>query len=135
MNKSTKRWAIGAMIAAAAGYVAGILTAPKSGRETRDDIKHAAETGMLEAEKQLKKLPTQMATVTTEAREQAESLKGTAQKDLHLAIEKTNIAKEKAREMLSALHEGDAQDKDLKKAIKDANKALEHLKDYRRRMA
>ncbi|HYH75624.1 MAG TPA: YtxH domain-containing protein [Candidatus Saccharimonadales bacterium] len=130
MKKSTKGWAIGAAIAAVAGYVAGVLTAPKSGKETRDDIKQATENGMLEAEKQLKKLHTQMANLITEATTQAEALKGAAQKDMHLAIEKTTVAKEKAREMLSALHEGDAQDKDLKKAIKDANKALEHLKDY-----
>lgn len=130
MNKSTKRWALGAMIAAAAGYVAGILTAPKSGRETRDDIKHAAENGMVEAEKQLKKLHTQINTTINEAKAQAESLKGAAQKDLNLAIEKATAAKEKARQMLSALHEGDAQDKDLKKAIKEATKAIDHLKSY-----
>lgn len=130
MNKSTKRWAVGAAIAAVAGYVAGILTAPKSGKETRQDIKQAAETGMLEAEKQLKKLHTQISALISEAKTHAESLKGTAQKDLHIAIEKATAAKEKAREMLSALHEGDAQDKDLQKAIKDATKALDHLKDF-----
>jgi gas vesicle protein len=130
MNKSTKRWALGAAIAAVAGYLAGILTAPKSGKETRADIKDAAENGMLEAEKQLKKLHTQMADLLNEAKMHAEALKGAAQKDLNIAIEKTTIAKEKAREMLSALHEGDAQDKDLKKAISDATKALDHLKDY-----
>ena len=32
----------GAVIGAAAGVVAGILTAPKSGRETREDIKTKA---------------------------------------------------------------------------------------------
>jgi gas vesicle protein len=130
MNKSSKRWALGALIAAAAGYVAGILTAPKSGKETREDIKQAAENGMAEAEKRLKQLHTQMAHAVTEAKTQAESLKGTAQKDLHLAIEKATLAKEKAREMLSALHEGDAQDKELQKAIKDASKALDHLRTY-----
>jgi gas vesicle protein len=130
MNKSTKRWAAGAMIAAVAGYVAGILTAPKSGKETREDIKDAAESGMLEAEKQLKKLHTQINSTIGEAKEHAESLKGTAQKDLHLAIDKATLAKEKAREMLSALHEGDAEDKDLKKAIKEASKAVDHLKSY-----
>ena len=118
------------MVAAAAGYIAGILTAPKSGKETRSDIKHAAETGMAEAEKQLKKLHTQINDTIAEAKARAESLKGTAQKDLHIAIDKANVAKEKAREVLSALHEGDAQDKDLKKAIKDASKAIDHLKDY-----
>lgn len=130
MSKSAKRFAIGAIFAAAAGYVAGILTAPKSGKETREDIKHATEQGVAEAEKQLKKLHTQMATVLGEAKEKAETLKGTAQKDLQIAIEKTNAAKEKARELLSALHEGGAEDKDLKKAIDEATKAIDHLQKY-----
>jgi gas vesicle protein len=130
MSKSTKRWAFGALIAAAAGYVAGILTAPKSGKETRQDIKHAAEHGMAEAEKQLKKLHTQMNELLAEAKDKLATLKGTAQKDLQTAIDRTAAAKEKARELLSSLHEGDADDKDLKKAIDEANKALAHLQDY-----
>jgi gas vesicle protein len=130
MSKSSKGWAVGALIAAVAGYVAGILTAPKSGRETREDIKQAAENGMAEAEKHLKQLHTQMANTVAEAKSQVESLKGVAQKDLQIAIDKTSVAKEKAREMLSALHEGDAQDKELKKAIKDAAHALDHLRTY-----
>ncbi len=35
--------AVGAIIGAAVGVVAGVLTAPKSGRETRDDIRRRAE--------------------------------------------------------------------------------------------
>lgn len=130
MSKTAKRFAIGAIFAAAAGYVAGILTAPKSGKETREDIKNATEHGIAEAEKQLKKLHTQMATVLGEAREKVDTLKGTAQKDLQLAIEKTSAAKEKARDLLSALHEGGAEDKDLKKAIDEATKAIDHLQKY-----
>jgi gas vesicle protein len=126
MNKSTKRWAFGAVIAAVAGYLAGILTAPKSGKETREDIKQ----GIVEAEKQLKKLHTQMANVITEAKEVAGTLKGKAQEELHQAIDQASVAKEKARQLLSALHEGDADDKELKKAIGDANKAIDHLKAY-----
>lgn len=34
--------AVGAIIGAATGVVAGILTAPKSGKETREDIKDKA---------------------------------------------------------------------------------------------
>lgn len=130
MNKSTKRIALGTIIAAAAGYVAGILTAPKSGKETRKDIKVAAEHGMAEAEKQLKKLHTQMNDILAEAKVRATTLKGTAQKDIEVAMEKVGVAKEKAREMLSALHEGGAEDKELKKAIDDANKAIDHLRTY-----
>ncbi len=40
MNKG--RFAIGALIGAAAGVVAGLLTAPKSGRETRADLQTKA---------------------------------------------------------------------------------------------
>jgi gas vesicle protein len=130
MDKRTKRWALGAMIAAVAGYIAGLLTAPKSGKETRQDIKDTAEHGIAEAEKQLKKLHTQMADTIGQAKEKAVTLKGTAQKDLQVAIDKTTVVKEKARELLSALHEGGAEDKDLQKAINDANKAVDHLKTY-----
>ena len=130
MNKSTKRFAIGTLFAAVAGYVAGILTAPKSGKETRQDIKNAAEHGMAEAEKQLKKLHTQMNDLLKEAKTKVATVKGTAQKDLQTAIDKVTAAKEKARQLLSALHEGGAEDKDLKKAIDEANKAIDHLKTY-----
>jgi gas vesicle protein len=129
-SSSNKKWAIGALIAAAAGYVAGILTAPKSGKETREDIKDAAEKGISEAEKQLKKLHTQLASLMNEAKDRATTLQGAAQKELQGVIDKTNVAKEKARELLSASHEGSADDKDLQKAIDEANKAIDHLKKY-----
>lgn len=38
----SKRFAMGALVGLAAGVIAGMLTAPKSGRETREDIKQRA---------------------------------------------------------------------------------------------
>ena len=130
MSKTTKRWALGAVFAAIAGYLAGILTAPKSGKETRQDIKVAAEKGITEAEKQLKKVHTQLAALMNEAKDKATTLQGAAQKELQAVISRTNAAKEKARMLLSASHEGKADDKDLQKAIDEANKAIEHLRSY-----
>src|SRR5215831_17527352 len=130
MDKRVKRFAIGTVLAAAAGYVAGILTAPKSGKETRADIKNAAERGMAEAEKQLKKLHTELNELLMQAADKLEKLKGTARTDLEKAVAAARLMKEKARELLSAVHEGDADDKDLQAAIKEANKAAEHLKAY-----
>lgn len=128
---NAKKWAIGALLAVLIGYVAGILTAPKSGKETRQDLKDAASRAMQEGEKELKMLHTQMTQLLDQAREKATTLKGTTQKQLQAAMEKTLIAKEKAREMLSALHEGnDADDEDLRAAIDEANRAVEHLKVY-----
>jgi gas vesicle protein len=129
-SKNIKRFALGAAIAAAAGYAAGILTAPKSGKETRADIQQKAIAGKVEAEKQLKKLHTQLNSSISEAKDRASDLKGRAKTELDDAADKAMKAKEKARDILSALHEGDADDKDLSKAVKEAQVALEHLKAY-----
>lgn len=132
MAKDTaKKFAIGATLAAAAGYVAGILTAPKSGKETRDDLKKAAVQTFGEAEKQLKKLHTELGQLLTQAKDKAETLKGKAREELDKAAGTANTVKEKARQLLSAVHEGDAADnKELKQAIDDATKAVSHLRTF-----
>jgi len=130
MDKRAKKFAIGAVLAAAAGYVAGILTAPKSGKETREDIKNTAVRTYSAAEKQLKSLHTELSKLLEEASAKAGELSGTAQESLEKAAKTAKVAKEKARELLSAIHEGDADDQDLQNAIKEANKAVTHLKSY-----
>lgn len=129
-SKEIKRFAIGAALAAAAGYAAGILTAPKSGKETRADIRDRTVAGKVEAEKQLKKLHTQLNSTIEDAKGRVSDLKGGAKTELSDATDKGMKVKEKVRELLSALHEGDADDKDLQKAIDDAKTAIDHLKDY-----
>lgn len=130
MKDSTKKFALGAGIAAAAGYLAGILTAPQSGKETREDIKNTAVTTIREAEKQLKRLHTELNDTIAAAKEEAERLTGKAKKELDAAIEVSKDAKEKIREILSAVHEGRAEDKELQRSIRDAKKAIAHLKAY-----
>ena len=129
-GKTVKRLAIGGAIAAVAGYLAGILTAPQSGKETRQDIKEAAHRSFSEAERELKKLHTDLGKGIDQAKKLSDSLNGRTKKDLTDLIEKAKDTKERAREVLSAIHEGSADDKDLDKAIKDANRALDHIKDY-----
>lgn len=133
MNKGVKRFAVGTVLAAAAGYVAGILTAPKSGKETRQDIKDATERGVAEAEKQLKRLHTELDSVMAEAKLKAADMKGKAEDEIKKAIDVAKAAKEKARHILSAVHEGDADDDDLKKAVSEATKAVSHLKSFLKR--
>ncbi len=65
-----KKLAIGALIGAAAGLVAGVLTAPKSGRETRDDIKKKAE-----------ELKSKADSASSKTRKELEGLKGKFAKD------------------------------------------------------
>lgn len=130
MNKASKRFAIGTLVAAVAGFTAGILTAPKSGKETRQDIKKAAVDSTIEAEKALKRLHTELTQLIDLATEKGTELKGRSKEQLDAMIEKSNVAKAKAREILSAIHEGDAEDKDLKRVVKDTNSAVKHLKSY-----
>lgn len=139
MGKSTdvetqgiaKKLAIGAVVAGVVGYVAGILTAPKSGKDTRDNIKNKAHDTYAAAEKELKKLHTELTDVIDEVSDRITSFRDN--KDVSGALDRGRDAKQKAREVLSTLHEGEASDKDLKKAISDATKAIEHLRDFLRK--
>lgn len=125
-----KKFAIGAALTALAGYIAGILTAPKSGKETREDVKNKAVETYTTAEKELKKLHTELNDVIAEASERLGALRGSGEKTLDEAVLRGKQAKEKAREILSGLHDGDVEDKDLKKAISEATKAVENLRNY-----
>lgn len=122
--------AIGAAIAAAAGYVAGLLTAPKSGKETREDIKRKANEVYVAAEKELKKLHTELNEKLAVANEKLGELRAQGGKKFDDALDQAKKAKDKAREMLSSLHDGEANDKDLQKAINEATKAVENLRVY-----
>jgi gas vesicle protein len=129
-DRSTKRFALSTLIAAIVGFVAGILTAPKSGKETRQDISEAAGKTKAEAERTLKQLHSELSQLLDQGKEKAGGLKSKAKEDLEAAMGKGNEAKEKVRGLLSALHDGGAEDQDLQKAVKEVNKAIDHLKTY-----
>jgi gas vesicle protein len=131
MGKSNGRnIAIGALLVGVAGYVAGILTAPKSGKETRKDIQKKAVQAKSQAEKKLKALHSELGELIVKGKSKAKDAKSTAKQELESALQKAQTAKDKAREMLSAIHEGGADDKDLQQAIKEVNSAVEHLKKF-----
>lgn len=122
--------AIGTLIIAGAGYVAGILTAPKSGRETRKDIRKAAQKAKTEAERKLKRAYSELDNVLEQARNLASKSKGKVNSDVEKAQAQAQKAHQKARELLSAVHEGEADDKDLQKAIDEVKKAGANLKKF-----
>jgi gas vesicle protein len=129
-SSSTKKFALWALIAGVGGYLAGILTAPQSGKETREDIKEGVVKGVTEAEKELKKLYEELNKLTDKVKGMGEKLGDSAGKEAADLVSKAKDAKEKVRQMLSAVHEGDAEDKDLQQALKDATEAIDHLKTY-----
>ncbi len=129
-KKNSGKLALGAAIGAAAGYVAGILTAPKSGKDTRSDIKDAANKAITEAEKNLKKLHSEIVPMIDEAKGKLGDLNGMAKSELSEKLKMAQNAKEKARQLLTALHEGTADDKELKAAVNEIKAAGTHLKSY-----
>lgn len=129
-QNTLKKIAIGSGLAAVAGFVAGVLTAPKSGKETRKDLKTMADKSLSEAEKDLKRAHTELTKIINDSKKKGGKTSKQAEKEFGKLLEKAKDTKEKARQVLSAVHEGDASDKDLKRAIQDANRAIDHLRDY-----
>lgn len=129
-KRGARNVAIGAAIAAAAGYVTGILTAPKSGKETRKDIQTAAAKAKRDAEAQLKKLHSELTDLLAAGKKRLKTAKTGVKADLEKAMASAEAAKVRARELLSSIHEGDTEDKDLQQAIDEVKKATAHLKKY-----
>lgn len=127
-NKSLgKVMAAGALIAASAGYLTGVLTAPKSGKETREDIAKKATKARTDGEKQLKKLHSELNNLVDEGEKRSRQTRDKATDGLKDATEKGKVAKEKARDLLSALHNGDADDPNLQAVIEEVKMAKNNL--------
>jgi gas vesicle protein len=122
--------AVGTLLVAAAGYVAGLLTAPKSGRETRKDIRNAALKAKSEGERKLKTAHSELNVLLTEASLMASKSRTKASEELSKAREKAEAIRDKTRVLLSAIHEGEAEDEDLNIALQDVKAAIKHLKQY-----
>jgi gas vesicle protein len=123
-----KKWALGAVLAAATGYVAGILTAPKSGKETRKDIKENVVKARAEAEKALKAVHSELEDALKAAKSTASKSGKKAKEEVEAYTEKLGTIKEKIRDILSRLRDGGVEDNELEKALDDAKKALRNAK-------
>ena len=74
------KFAIGAIIGAAAGIVAGVLTAPKSGKQTRGDIKKKAAELKKTGDIELKNVEKEIATIKRDVAKAAKDLTGSTDK-------------------------------------------------------
>lgn len=127
---TTKVVAASALIAAGAGYLTGILTAPKSGKDTRKDIAKTAGKARSDAEKKLKKLHGELDDAIKEADKRTKQARTKANAELKDAADKAKVAKDKAREMLSAVRHGDADDPNLQAVLEEVKLAKSNLAKY-----
>jgi gas vesicle protein len=132
-KKSTvRKIAIGSAVAGVAGYLAGILTAPKSGKDTRTDIAHKAEDVKDSAADQLQNLNDELKELIKETKVRTIALSSTARAEFNEAVVKAKDAQNKAADILKAVKNGEASDPDLNKAVKQANQAAKNLSKFLR---
>ena len=125
-----RKLAIGAAIAGAVGYVSGILTAPKSGKETREDIADKAEDIKEDAEEQLQTAHDELSELLKTAKNKSVALGSKARVEFNEAVVRAKDAQNKAGHILKAVRAGEADDPALNKAIKQAKQAKKNLSKY-----
>jgi gas vesicle protein len=125
-----KKMALSALIAGVAGYVSGILTTPKSGKDTRKDIVEGAEGFKEDAEDQLKKANDELKDLLKDAKTKTVALSAQAREEFNEAVLRAKDAQNKAATTLKAVKNGAADDPDLNKAVKQAKQAVKNLSKY-----
>ncbi|HVS78765.1 MAG TPA: YtxH domain-containing protein [Candidatus Saccharimonadales bacterium] len=125
-----RKIAIGSAIAGVAGYFAGILTAPKSGKETRGDIADKAGDLKGGAEDELNDLNDELKEMIKSAKNRTVKLSSTARAEFNEAVIKAKDVQNKTGEVLKAVKNGEASDPDLNKAVKQSRQAVKNLGKY-----
>lgn len=133
-----RRFGLGIIIGAIAGVVAGLLTAPKSGKETRDDIKNKAMDVKGVAERRLKDAHKELCELSDEAKKKTVKLQGKASKELEELISKADALKDKIKIAITSIKSGDDDNDDatIDQLLKDLNslkeKIVEKTKDLKK---
>ena len=124
-----KKIAAGAAVAAAVGYVAGLLSAPKSGREMRKEIKSMVPDAH-DLEEKIKLLYNELIELLSISKQEAMDLSPRNQEKMALASKKAVMAKEKLAAIIANLKNDSHSNKELKSAIREAERAVYHFKEF-----
>lgn len=125
-----QKFALGAVLAGVTGFVVGILAAPKSGKETREDLKSSTKIAIRQAEKDLKSAHTELQSLISSGNQKLRTGSKVAKREFSKAVKRAKNAQKGVKEVLSVIHEGTADSPELVKALKEANAAKAHLKKY-----
>lgn len=129
-ENATKKLAIGALIAGIGGYLAGILTAPKSGKATREDIALKTDEIKDDTQEQLQKAVDELNELLKSAKNKSLELGSKARTEYNEAVVAAKDAQNKAFHLIKAVKSGEADDPELSKAIKQAKSAAKNLGRY-----
>ena len=102
-----KKFGLGILVGAVVGVIAGLLTAPKSGKETRQDIKNKAKEVKGAAERKLKDAHKELGKLSSQAKAKAADLKGKAKEELNELSKKADSLKEQIKAAITSIKSGD----------------------------
>ena len=125
-----RKMAIGTILGGAIGYLTGILTAPKSGKETREDITDKAMDVKEGAEEQLQSAQTELDDLLKNAKSKSLALGSKAREEFNEAVVRAKDAQNKTVHLMKAVKAGQADEPELNKAIKQARLAAKNLGKY-----
>lgn len=129
-SNTGKKFAIGALIAGIVGYLTGLLTAPKSGKQTREDIKDKVEDVADSGAEQLQRAHDELGELIKNTKDKTVALSSKAREEFNEAVVFAKDAKDKAATVLKSVKDGEADDPSLNKAIHQAQQAKKNLGKY-----
>ena len=124
-----KKFGFGIILGAIAGVATGLLTAPKSGKETREDIKKKASEVKGSAERKLKDAHKELDKVAAEAKGKAKSLQGKAKEELDDLGSKADELRARAKHAITSIKSGDDDNDDatIDQLLKDISAIKEKI--------
>ncbi len=128
--KDVRNVTIAGLVGFAAGVVGGIMLAPKSGKETRQDIAKASARFKEKLYVKYGEAQASLADAIEIAIDKANDFKGSASDGLDKLIDQAKQAEYKAKDVYRAVVHGEADDRHLDKAINQANRAKDNLITY-----
>lgn len=129
-KKTVKTAAIAGLVGVGVGLTVGYLTAPKSGKETRADIAIKSREIKEDIVERYEALHESLSDAIEAGMAQVSHLTGASKKALEGLIDQAKDAEYKAVNVYRAVKSGEADDKNLERAINHATKAKNDLKKY-----
>jgi gas vesicle protein len=125
-----KKLAAGAALGGLVGYLAGILTAPKSGKQTRKEIVNKTGEVKDSAAEQLEVARGELTAALNNAKAKSADLNAKAKVEYNETVVKAKDAQNKAGQVLKAFKAGEADNPELNKAVKQTRTAISNLSKY-----
>jgi gas vesicle protein len=129
-QRTVRKIAVGSAIAGVAGYLAGVLTAPKSGKDTRKDIVNKAGALKYDAQDQLESAQAELTETLKNAKSKTITMGAQAKAEFNEAVVRAKDAQNKAATVIKAVKAGEAEDPELNKAVKQATQARKNLSKF-----